>query len=74
MSPVASEADISYQEIRRGLKDRTLAVLNVLSAEAFRQGHIPGSISLPLEELTARAGAVLPDRSAALAVYCGSPT
>jgi rhodanese-related sulfurtransferase len=74
MSPVASETDISYHDIRRGLKDHRLIVVNVLSDEAFRQGHIPGSISLPLEDLAARAGAVLPDRSAALAVYCGSPT
>ena len=46
-TPTESSApEISREEILRRLHDPTLVVLNVLPAEAFSTGHIPGSINL----------------------------
>ena len=64
--------DISRQELYRRLRDRSLVIVDVLAAEAYNGGHIPGAISLPLAEVDSRACELLPDRDAAIAVYCGS--
>jgi len=68
-----SEA-ISRQEIRRRLRDPSLTVVDVLPASSYADGHLPAAVSLPLEEIAARASAFLPDRAAEIAVYCGGPT
>ena len=67
-------ATISRAELERRLGDPTLAVVNVLPREAYDEAHIPGSIGLPLADVAAGAGAVLPDRAQEVAVHCASPT
>jgi rhodanese-related sulfurtransferase len=64
----------SREEIRRRLRDPMLGIVNVLARVAWEEQRIPGSISLPLEELPERAAAVLPDRDREIVVYCGGPT
>lgn len=65
---------ISRNELVARLRDPSLAIVNVLPREAWAAQRIPGSISLPLAEIPARAATVLPDRGADIAVYCASPT
>jgi rhodanese-related sulfurtransferase len=65
---------ISREELVARLRDPSLTVVNVLAREAWRAQRIPGSISLPVAEISERAASVLPDRYADIAVYCGSPT
>lgn len=65
---------ISHDELLRRLADPTLRIVNVLGREAYAEQHIPGSLNLPVADLLARAGRVLPDRAAEIAVYCASPT
>ena len=65
---------ISQGELIARLNDPSLTIVNVLAREAWQSQHIPGSLSLPLAEIQARAAAVLPDRDADIAVYCASPT
>jgi len=65
---------ISREELEERLGDPTLTVVNVLPAEAWRAKRIPGSLSLPLAEIRARASTVLPKRNADIAVYCASDT
>ena len=62
---------ISRDEIRTRLGDPDLILVNVLPRNFFEESHIPGSISLPLNELPERAAEVLPERGKELAVYCG---
>ena len=64
----------SRQEIlaRRGSRDFVL--VDVLPAESYHAGHLPGAISLPLADIDGRASNVLPDRSADIVVYCGGFT
>jgi rhodanese-related sulfurtransferase len=65
--------EMTREEIRRRRSDRGLTVLNVLPASAFAQAHIPGSLSLPLEDIPLRVPEVLPDRAAEIVVHCGGP-
>jgi rhodanese-related sulfurtransferase len=65
---------IDRAEMVARLRDPALTIVNVLAREAWRGQRIPGSLSLPLADIPARAGSVLPDRNADIAVYCASPT
>ena len=52
---------------------RTLAgqgaqLIEVLPPEEYEWAHLPGSVSMPLKELDARAGEL--DRSRPVVVYC----
>lgn len=49
---------------------RTL--VDVRTPGEYAAGHLPDALSLPLDTLGSRAAAALPDRSAALVVYCHS--
>jgi rhodanese-related sulfurtransferase len=66
--------EVSLRELQQGLRDKSLIVVDVLPSEAYASGHIPGAISLPLAEVSSRAHELLPDRNAAIAVYCASAT
>jgi len=65
---------ISHEELRVRLADRTLTVVDVLPAESYASGHIPGTISLPLAEMRERADQVLPDKSREVVAYCAAFT
>ena len=71
---MSAAEEISRAEIRRRLRDPSLTIVDVLPAASYAEGHLPGAIGLPVEEVTARASLVLPDRDAEIAVYCGGPT
>ena len=44
-------------------------LLDVRSREEYAGGHIPGSLNLPLDEIS-QAARLLPDRAAPVYVYC----
>jgi rhodanese-related sulfurtransferase len=74
MSRRGDPRPISREEIRRRLSDQGLTIVNVLPREAWRNQRIPGSISLPLDEIPDKATDVLGARDREIAVYCGSFT
>ena len=47
-------------------------ILDVRAQEEYEQGHIPGAIVIPHEEITEKAEAVLPDKNQLILVYCRS--
>ena len=65
---------ISREELRQGLKTGALKVVDVLPAESYANGHIPGAISMPLPSIASRAPELLPDLNADIAVYCAKFT
>ena len=65
---------ISRDELRQGLKTGALTVVDVLPAESYATGHIPGSISMPLPSIASHARELLPDLNADIAVYCAKFT
>ncbi len=61
-----------YAMIKRG---DTLVLVETLPADVYTQGHLPNAINLPFEqpeEIAQHARAVLPDKHAAIVVYCMS--
>lgn len=53
--------------------DRTAGavLVDVRSPQEYRQGHIPGAVNVPLQDL-GRVSAVAPDKATPLFVYCQS--
>ena len=41
---------------------------------AYQHAHLPGAINLPPDQVSELAPQLLPDKSAEIVVYCGSPT
>ena len=60
-------AETAYQMMR---EPRDFILLDVRSAEEFREGHISGAILMPVNELERRAVSELPDKSITIFVYC----
>lgn len=51
-----------------------LTLVETLSEDHFRQGHLPGAINLPPDKIAGNASEVLPDHNAEIVVYCGGPS
>lgn len=68
----------SYQQIGQEQakemmdQDEQLIVLDVRTKEEYEEGHIPGAVLLPLDELEENATNVLPDKEQVVLVYCRS--
>lgn len=66
--------EISHEELQRRLHDPSLTIVDVLPEASYVEAHIPGALSLPLEQLASRARELLPDLAAEIAVYCAKFT
>ena len=62
---------LSREELRRRMAEGSAVLVDVRPAEEFRAGHIPGAISMPIEEFRKRS-ASLPARKEVIA-YCRGP-
>jgi rhodanese-related sulfurtransferase/DNA-binding transcriptional ArsR family regulator len=62
---------VPREELRRRVRAGRAVVIDVRPREEYRAGHIPGALSIPLEELDARLGE-LPARKEVVA-YCRGP-
>lgn len=60
------------QSIRFHLGDTRVKLLDVRTPEEYGEGHLAGSINLPLAELAGRMSEVLPDKEQVVLVYCRS--
>ncbi|MDD2959552.1 MAG: rhodanese-like domain-containing protein [Lachnospiraceae bacterium] len=47
-------------------------LVDVRTQEEYDEGHIPGAVCIPLEELQAEAQKLLPDKEQMIYVYCRS--
>jgi rhodanese-like protein len=73
--PTGSEhRSYTREEIRGRLGDSGLVIANVLPRAAYEGARIPGSISLPVDEIPRLAPVLLPDLDREIVVYCGGPT
>lgn len=68
-------ATISREELKQKIDRRDhFRLVETLPAETYHHSHLPGAINLPPDQVTKMAESVLPDKSAEIIVYCGSPT
>jgi rhodanese-related sulfurtransferase len=62
---------LSRDELRRRLAEGTVAVVDVRPAVEYRQGHIAGARSIPIDELAARLDELDPAQE--VVAYCRGP-
>lgn len=55
-------------------KGHDFVLIDTLPARVFADGHLPGAINLPSDDILEQAPVRLQDRDAALVVYCASTT
>lgn len=61
-------AEMTREELLERAGAGMVTVLDVRPAEEYRAAHIPGALSIPLEELRSRLGELSPDRE--VVAYC----
>jgi rhodanese-related sulfurtransferase len=62
---------VSAAELAARLAEPDTVVVDVRSAEAYAEGHVPGAVSVPLKELRDRLGELPGDTE--IIAYCGGP-
>lgn len=68
-----SYRQISMDEAVKMMKDeKNYIILDVRRPDEYAEGHIPGAINVPNEEIGAAEIAELPDKSQLILVYCRS--
>jgi rhodanese-related sulfurtransferase len=73
-SVASNVSEISREELQARLRDGSLKLVDVLPAESYANGHIPGAVNLPFESIAGQARDILPDRLAEIVLYCGKFT
>ena len=64
---------ISMDEAVKMMRDeKDYIILDVRRPDEFAEGHIPGAINVPNEEIGTTESAELPDKSQLILVYCRS--
>jgi rhodanese-related sulfurtransferase len=63
---------ITRAELRDAIDRNAVTVVEALPASYFEQGHLPGAINIPHTEVRELAPALLPDKDAAIVVYCAN--
>ena len=63
---------ISQKEAKEMMDTRKVLVLDVREQSEYAGGHIPGAVLLPVGTIDEAAAAVIPEKDAAVLVYCRS--
>lgn len=63
---------ISPAEAKEIMDSEESIILDVRTKDEYDQGHIDGSVLLPVDEISARAEEVLKEKKAKILVYCRS--
>jgi phage shock protein E len=62
---------MSMNEAQQELaKDPKIVLVDVRTTDEYKQGHIPGSMNVPLDQVPATLTQKVPDKQARLFVYC----
>lgn len=65
---------ISRLELKKRTDEkRPFTLVETLAPETFAQGHLPGTLNLPPDQIEQLAPTLLPDKDAEIVVYCARP-
>ena len=67
----ASPVRLTWDEAAEIISDGAI-VLDVRSLNEFNTGHIPGAVSLPIDEIAEAVRHMIPDKEQIVLVYCRS--
>jgi rhodanese-related sulfurtransferase len=71
--PEAEKTKALAEKAKKTLEENPNAILLDVRTEAeFQEGHIPGALLLPSDEVKKRAAVVLPNKDVPIFVYCRS--
>jgi len=65
-------ATISRDELQRRIEQGNITVLEALPTSNWEAEHLPGAVAFPLDDIDGQAAQLLPDKAAAIAVYCSN--
>jgi rhodanese-related sulfurtransferase len=66
--------EYSTEELQRKLESaERFYLIDTLPHASYVNRHLPGALSLPVEEVAVRAPALIPDRGVEVIAYCSSP-
>ena len=63
---------VDFPEVYEVWKDDSAVFVDGRTAAAFKRGHIPGAINLPVGEVAKRLSVLPDEKDVRLIVYCGS--
>ena len=63
---------ITRQELAAAIDAGTVTVVEALGPQYFEQAHLPGAVNVPPTDVAELAPSLLPDRDAAIVVYCSN--
>ena len=63
---------ITRQELASAIDAGGVVVVEALGPQYFESGHLPGAINIPHTEVIDLAPSLLPDKDAAIVVYCSN--
>lgn len=63
---------ISGEEAKKRMDEEAITILDVRTAQEYAEAHIPDAVNLPNEDIGEEPPKLLPDKDAALLVYCRS--
>lgn len=73
MSRGDSKGLVSYEELQQKLTDKApIVLLDVRTQEEINNGHIPGALLLPYDEIDQKAAQLLPEKEKEIIIYCRS--
>ena len=61
-----------YKALSQMAKEENYILLDVKTIEEYTNGHIPGAILIPYDEITEKTEGVLTDKDQLILVYCRS--
>jgi rhodanese-related sulfurtransferase len=64
---------ISRTDLERLVSTGDVVLVDALGASYYEQQHLPGAVNLVAEDVAERAAELLPDKGAAIVVYCSNP-
>lgn len=64
---------ITRREIERRMTEKSpMTLVEALPEKYYRDGHLPGAVHLPHDQVRQLAPSVLPDKNAFIVVYCAN--
>lgn len=73
MSRGDSKGLVSHEDLQQKLTDKApIVLLDVRTQEEFDNGHIPGALLLPYDEIDQKALQLLPEKEREIIIYCRS--
>ena len=71
-SPAGASVDVSVDEALRLWQNKEAVLIDVRTPAEYREGHIPGVVNIPLDELEKRLGEIPRDKKVVLICRTGN--